>query len=373
MDSQASLFQPYESVRRFPDHEAPFVFPKIDASTPSHGHFPSSMSLPSPTSFIRSHHRYCLTVGNGKGHDRPWLSLLMSSRSPKSEHLPLFMGKDAISGTVELDLTKPEAIREVKVKLTGETTHHTQETTPFLELSQTLTRQPSGKLTGKFSLPFSFVLPDDVTVDESNWAMVYPLPPKFQEKGIIYIDYKIVVTVRRGLFAVDNSLMTHIVYIPETKAERPSALREQAYLEGKPLAPPSLDPAGWKLLPPLEVVDTLVPNVTVTAHLSIAHPLSFALGTPIPLYFYLHPAQPARIELDAIDVRLVRTLVTRGVTGSVRKLDVARAVFWPAPCSSPHKIKLWGEVIAGRRLLPSFDFTKCSVRYSIVLYPSAFI
>ena len=65
--------------------------------------------------------------------------------------------------------------------------------------------QPSRKLSGKHSYPFSFVLPDTVRVDESNWAMVYPLPPKFHENGILYIDYKIVVTVRHGLFSMDNS------------------------------------------------------------------------------------------------------------------------------------------------------------------------
>jgi hypothetical protein len=65
--------------------------------------------------------------------------------------------------------------------------------------------QASGKLSGTHSHPFSFVVPDDVTIDESNWAMVYPIPPKFQENGILYIDYKIVVTVRRGLFSMDNS------------------------------------------------------------------------------------------------------------------------------------------------------------------------
>jgi DsbC/DsbD-like thiol-disulfide interchange protein len=35
--------------------------------------------------------------------------------------------------------------------------------------------------------------------------MVYPVPPKFHEKGIMYIDYKIVVTVRRGMFSVEHS------------------------------------------------------------------------------------------------------------------------------------------------------------------------
>jgi len=85
------------------------------------------------------------------------------------------------------------------------TTHLSQEPRPFLELSQTLKKQSSGKLSGKLSLPFTFVIPDDVTIDESNWAMVYPLPPKFHEKGFMYIDYKIVVTVRRGMFSVDSS------------------------------------------------------------------------------------------------------------------------------------------------------------------------
>ena len=89
-------------------------------------------------------------------------------------------------------------------KLKGECTHLTQESSTFLDMSQILAK-PSGKLSGEFSYPFKFVLPDDVTIFESNWVMVYPVPPKFHEKGIMYIDYKIVVTVRRGRFSVDNS------------------------------------------------------------------------------------------------------------------------------------------------------------------------
>jgi hypothetical protein len=73
----------------------------------------SSASSSSSTSPIRSEHRYCLT--KGKGNDRPFLTLLVSSRSPRPKFLPLFIGKDSISGTVELDLEKPETIREVKV------------------------------------------------------------------------------------------------------------------------------------------------------------------------------------------------------------------------------------------------------------------
>jgi hypothetical protein len=67
--------------------------------------------------------------------------------------------------------------------------------------------------------------------------------------------------------------MTNIVYMPETIAERPSALREQAYQKELPVALPALDPGGWKMLPAVEAVDTLVPNTTVTARLSIANPV----------------------------------------------------------------------------------------------------
>lgn len=91
--------------------------------------------------------------------------------------------------------------------------------------------------------------------------------------------------------------------------------------------------------------------------------LSFALGTPIPLFLeLLSNDSAANFDLDSIDVRLVRTLTTRIVTGGVRKLAVARAAFWPAPGSSPRWIKLWGEVIASRSLTPSFVFSKCSVQ-----------
>lgn len=67
--------------------------------------------------------------------------------------------------------------------------------------------------------------------------------------------------------------MTNIAYMPETMAEPPSALREQAYLERVPLAMPTLDPGGWKMLPQVEAVDTIVPNAAVIARLSIANPV----------------------------------------------------------------------------------------------------
>jgi len=99
------------------DRESPFSpFYLEDAlASKSQTHLLSPAAFSSSASPIRSEHRYYLTNGKGKGNDRPWLSLFVSSRSPKPNVLPFFVGKDSISGTVELDLEKPETIREVKV------------------------------------------------------------------------------------------------------------------------------------------------------------------------------------------------------------------------------------------------------------------
>ncbi|KAH9972190.1 hypothetical protein BGW80DRAFT_1446134 [Lactifluus volemus] len=355
---------------RIPDRETPFspFYSGIDLSlTTSQASLNSQASVPSLSSDFRSQHRYTLT--NGTGNDPPWLTLILTSRSPRTKYLPMFIGSDDIIGSIEIDLLRPESIREVTVTLRGETTHLTQEPNVFLEMSNTLVNQPSGKLEGKHSFPFRFTLPTDITVYESSWAMVYPLPPTFHEKGILYIDYKVLVSVKRGKFSVGNSLTTNIVYLPETIAERPSSLREQSYLNESPLAPPSQDPRGWKMLPPVEAVGTLLPDTTVEAQLSIANPLCFALGTPIPIFLELRASGAAISGPQSIDIRLVRTLITRSGTSGARKVDVARAQIWEAPGGSPHNLKLWGELTVGRRLTPTFDFSRCSIRYSIVLNP----
>jgi len=67
--------------------------------------------------------------------------------------------------------------------------------------------------------------------------------------------------------------MTDIVHVPETIAEKPSALRKLAYLEDILIAMPVLDSGGWKSLPPVEAVGTLISNAVVTARLSIANPV----------------------------------------------------------------------------------------------------
>jgi hypothetical protein len=118
MASHAFSVQHYSNAGFLFDRETPFspFFPKEDnPASSSQTQLPSPGGLSSSTSSIRTEHRYCLTNGKGKGNAKPWLTLLVNSRSPKPNFLPLFIGKDTISGTVELELAKPETVREVKV------------------------------------------------------------------------------------------------------------------------------------------------------------------------------------------------------------------------------------------------------------------
>ena len=119
MNSEAFPVKHHGAAGFLFDRESPFSpFYLEDAlASKSQTHLLSPASFSSSTSAIRSEHRYCLTKGKGNG--RPFLTLLVSSRSPKPKLLPLFIGKDSISGTVELDLEKPETIREVKVTVCG--------------------------------------------------------------------------------------------------------------------------------------------------------------------------------------------------------------------------------------------------------------
>ena len=134
MDSKAFSLQNYANAVLLsgPSRESPFspLFSMEDTPSPSLTQFPSPVGSSSSTSSIRTQHQYCLTNGKGKSNDRPWLTLRVSSRSPKSKLLPLFIGKDSISGIVELELAKPETVREVKVTVSVVSDmHHNRLTT----------------------------------------------------------------------------------------------------------------------------------------------------------------------------------------------------------------------------------------------------
>lgn len=87
-----------------------------------------------------------------------------------------------------------------------------QEEDKFLVLKETLwppkdaSKAPSPKLKGKYSWPFEFVLPKEVEVAGPHGRNgLFRLPPSFSERASpAYLDYRIVVTIKRGMLKVNQ-------------------------------------------------------------------------------------------------------------------------------------------------------------------------
>jgi hypothetical protein len=65
----------------------------------------------------------------------------------------------------------------------------------------------SGKLKGKMTWPFSIAIPEKVeaVVEEKGPKSLHRTPPTFTERASpAYIDYKLSVTVKRGMFKVNQ-------------------------------------------------------------------------------------------------------------------------------------------------------------------------
>lgn len=86
-----------------------------------------------------------------------------------------------------------------------------QDEIKFLDLNTELwsSKSAPSKPTGRLAWPFSITLPTDATVSErgkKQHSQRYPLPPSFSERASpAYIDYKLVVTVRRSSFRVNQT------------------------------------------------------------------------------------------------------------------------------------------------------------------------
>lgn len=162
----------------------------------------------------------------------------------------------------------------------------------FLNISKTLWEPSSSstKLVGTQTWPFTLTLPNKVLTSASSKEPLknYALPPTVSERASpAYIDYKIIVTVKRGMLKVNQtyvgspidahvgfmtanffllmlcSLNTSFAYVPRSVAPIPSPLRLAAYRDGTSLIGPKGDPEGWKRLPLFKVTGTLFDTKSV--------------------------------------------------------------------------------------------------------------
>ncbi|KAK7436992.1 hypothetical protein VKT23_006722 [Stygiomarasmius scandens] len=345
-----------------------------------------------------------------KGHK--WLTLYVRSRSRNATEPPVFLEGDEISGRVELDLDKVENIKGITVAVQGGTTAVGQEELLFLDIAQPIwtpdpRRKSSDKLEGQHSWNFSITLPRQVVVSQlsgsgsesgsrsrsqsssASGPPTFNLPPNFSERASpAYIDYKLVVTVKRGTFKANQILSPYFAYVPRTTPEPFSRLRQRAYRTNTGLVGPDGDPEGWKVIGPILIRGTLfnVRKVEVQCTLAIGAPLSYPVKSPIPFFISLTSRDSDDQALDvlsapsAIKLFLVRSMATgsdaiidddsvKRRSNNFFKEGVGQAIFWPSSEGSMGMRQLQGELEIKQGLKPSFVFPRLSIRYTLDLLP----
>ncbi|KAF5360495.1 hypothetical protein D9756_004927 [Leucocoprinus leucothites] len=320
-----------------------------------------------------------------------WLLLRVQSRSPSAKNLPFFVEGDTISGVVELDATKTSSVKEVLVEIQAGATVVAQEEEIFLSLKETLwTSHAAGagssrKLKGLSKWSFNFILPKEVgVVGPHGRKGFYQLPPSFSERASpAYLDYRIVVKIRRGGLRVSQKLTTTFIYQPITfPGSSMSPLMKLASAEGSPLPNPKQDAEGWQVLPKLKLEGVLfgVRRVEVQCQLAIANPLEYALGSPLLLYLVIESEDEQALNVltspTAVRVDLVRAMST-GSDATAEKPErrsnnfftsaLSRGYFWgvdEAGCGPNRKV-LHGEIDLEAKLKPTFVFPRLSIEYTV--------
>ncbi|KZT67457.1 hypothetical protein DAEQUDRAFT_713475 [Daedalea quercina L-15889] len=331
---------------------------------------------------------------NGKGN--VWLRLAVESRAKSPKQRPLFVTADTIRGSVEIDCEHIGQPKGISIAVTASMTAVGQEEERFLHISQSLwsNKDPSkGKLpAGRSSWPFAIVLPEKIAPagkSKASSPAPYPLPPSFSEKGSpAYIDYKLITTVRRGLFKSNQTLVCPFVYLSVSQAEPPSRLRLAAYRDGTALSGPDGDPEGWQISPSANITGTLFDarQVEVRYTLAVARPLTHSRGSPIPLSVTVISedeqalsllSAPASIRLCLIRFRVLGPNAMFEDTEAARsdqifQETVGTAYFWPsdASMSGGSSRTLWGELLVKSDSKPSFVCPGFSLGYTVSLFPA---
>ncbi|KAI0696320.1 hypothetical protein C8T65DRAFT_664032 [Cerioporus squamosus] len=345
---------------------------------------------------------------------RPWIWLRVKSRAKEGKVLPLFYDRDTLAGTVEVDFDKAGGAKTVVISVQAGVTAVGQDEIKFLDLNTELwsSKSAPSKPTGRLAWPFSITLPTDATVSErgkKQHSQRYPLPPSFSERASPRISTTnwwlpsggvLSGSIKRIALGVSKTatsvLLTHVglcycrlttnfAYVPLTRAQPPSVLRQLAYREGTPLVGPQGDPDGWKVLPPVKVAGTVFDarEVELKCILAVATPLTFSLGSPIPLTLTLTGSDEQALDLLATP-SATRVILSRfrlvGSHATSDDIDGGRsnnsftdicgsAYFWPSAEGAPEPGTrvLQGELEVKKSLKVGFVFSRFSVRYVLAL------
>lgn len=207
--------------------------------------FTGRSSVANPSSGF-TEHIYSLTTSR----DVPWVNLKLQSRARLPSQLPSFYEGEPITGMVEFNLQREDSIKAVSVRvcthqilaakspnfllnivpiteyltqILGQMTTSSTNVQPFLSISQVLWEtsmgDPSltvpnpvkfrGKLLGSYQWPFTFTLPDTITLNGGDGpnreAPAWRIPPSFSERLTrVHIQYQLTVFIRRGKLRIDS-------------------------------------------------------------------------------------------------------------------------------------------------------------------------
>ncbi|GJJ15594.1 hypothetical protein Clacol_009872 [Clathrus columnatus] len=329
------------------------------------------------------------TLDNNKG--KSWAFLKVNSRG-STHSTPSFFQGDLISGTVELDLEKTESFLAITLEVRGESLAVGQEPIPFysevLPLWSSNSNHPgptSPKLKGEYIWPYSVKLPDKIAVPSvpKGPTMDYSLPPITERASPAYLEYKIIVTFKRGLLRANSTLVTLFAYLPRITPLACSSLRQLAYQENNTPPPPKIDPEGWHDLGSKSVTGIVFETrqVDVSAVFFLAKPLSYTRGLFIPFSLTLSCPDTQALDLftgrGSLDIKLNRSLSV-GATASQAKvpgqrtdttfhITVAEGIYWLADGNvlDSETRRLEGEIPLKPDLKPTFVFPNVTVKYTV--------
>jgi len=406
---------------RFGDHGLPDYSDAVDANFQAIRQDAAQPLSPQirPGSAVRPDTEHISTLEDSSS--RPWLSLIVKSRSPSPDMAPLVYEDQPISGTAILDFVKPQSIEEVSVSVNGLIICSVSEIVIFYSETKVLWKRPEAgapasgrrpslwvpdnrkKLGGRHIWSFTFKLPGEFAVDAKvakryNLASVELMPPSLGGNGgqPSSIDYRITVNVKRGasFLQPDSSVFIRFIFTPVSRPSLPSPLRVEAYREGAHPLGPEIDPDGWQVFPNIEMCGLLFHSrsINITASFALATPLCYTRGSVVPCFLTIQCDDKQALDLfsseDAPVVRMRRKLdfqfpssVILGgnsgagyLPGTEERIPLSIAM-WKSvqeeftENDTGYKRELYGELNLPRYLVPSFSFGDFRVKYVVDIYP----
>jgi hypothetical protein len=201
----------------------------------------------------------------------------------------------------------------------------------------------------------------------------------------VSVQYDLTINVSRGKLRADNCIKTAFGYVPGTRPDPLSMLKQLAYQQFLPIPGPLSDPEGWKTLRTVVVRGVAFKSRQVDARctLSLSKPLCYTRGTVIPCYIVLEGEESQVLDLLSAPKSVVLSLRRRvrfynqtsisreDVAWNETVEDMASAVWWPSSDSRSTSTTryLEGEINLAKDLRPTSEMGHFSISYAVVLRP----